>query len=439
MRAALALGTALAVCCVGLEAAPAETEEASLTDLVETVRHLARRVEEMERERAEDQRRIRELEAEIETVRVAAARRAQETPPAREPAGAGGGISGQGNLLNPAITAFVDTGGSVSTMGDNPAHDRFNLREVELDFRAAVSPRADGALVLAVGEEIDREEGELHHHFEIEEAFLHYHTLTEDLGLKLGKFRNAFGRNNLLHTHDLPQISRPLAVQAFLGHHGLATLGASLSWIVPNPWDRYVELTTDLVNADGGEESPILGGFGADNPAVLGHLKLFEDIGETGSLELGASYMWGRTVAGSGSTGLLLGLDATYFWRDPEHPDSRSLLAQGELFWSDTDISREVNHRRMGGYAFLQYQPAQYWYTGLRFDYTEFPDRAEDDYDWGISPYVSWYLNEALRLRLEYQHHSVEFGGVRENEAALMLGVTFFIGAHPPHPYWVNR
>ena len=22
---------------------------------------------------------------------------------------------------------------------------------------------------------------------------------------------------------------------------------------------------------------------------------------------------------------------------------------------------------------------------------------------------------------------------------ALMLGVTFFIGAHPPHPYWVNR
>jgi hypothetical protein len=445
MRAGLALATAVAVCCVGLEAAPAETEEASLTDLVETVRHLTRRVEEMERERAEDQRRIRELEQEIETVRIAAARGVEESPPAWESSAGGGGISGQGNLLNPEITAFFDAGGSVATMGDNPAHDRFNLREVELDFRAAVTPRADGALVLALEEEIHREDGEieLHHHFGIEEAFLDYHTLTEDLGLKLGKFRNAFGRNNLLHTHDLPQISRPLAVQAFLGHHGLATLGASLSWIVPNPWGRYLELTTDLVNADGGEESPILGGPSADNPAVIGHLKLFEDIGETGSLELGASYLWGRTAAGSGSTGLLLGLDATYFWRDPERPDSRSLLAQAEFFWSDTDfydgISPVVDHRRMGGYAFLQYQPAQYWYTGLRFDYTEFPDRAEDDYDWGISPYVSWYLSEALRLRLEYQHHSVEFGGDRENEAALMLGVTFFIGAHPPHPYWVNR
>ena len=52
---------------------------------------------------------------------------------------------------------------------------------------------------------------------------------------------------------------------------------------------------------------------------------------------------------------------------------------------------------------------------------------------------MSWYLSEALRLRLEYQHHSVEFAGSRDNEAALMLGVTFFIGAHPPHPYWVNR
>jgi hypothetical protein len=412
---------------------------------METVQHLARRVEEMERERAEDRRRIRELEETLEMVRSAAARGVDEVTPAREPtrvADTGGGIFGQGNLLNPEITAFFDTGASVSTMGDNPAHDRFNLREVELDFRAAVSPKADAALVLAVGEEIHREEDgeiELHHHFEVEEAFLDFHTLTEDLALKFGKFRNAFGRNNLLHTHDLPQISRPLAVQAFLGHHGLATLGASLSWIVPNPWDRYVELTTDLVNADGGEESPILGGPSADNPAVLGHLKLFEDVGETGSLELGASYMWGRTAAGSGSTGLLLGLDATYFWRDPERPDSRSLLAQGEFFWSDTDISRAVNQRRKGGYAFLQYQPAQYWYTGLRFDYTEFPDRAEDDSDWGISPYVSWYLSEALRLRLEYQHRSVEFGGVRENEAALMLGVTFFIGAHPPHPYWVNR
>jgi hypothetical protein len=448
MRRVLALGTALAVCCVALEAAATEREEASLAGLAETVQRLTERVEEMERERARDRNRIRELEERLETVRTAAIGEAEEVTPAPEPTGASGAALGQGNLLNPAITAFVDTGGSVSTMGDSEVHDRFNLREVELDFRAAISPKADGVVVLAVGEEIERDAGEIEidYAFEIEEAFLDYHTLTEDLGLKFGKFRNAFGRNNRLHTHDLPQISRPLAVEAFLGPHGLATLGASLSWLVPNPWDRYIELTTDVVNADGGEESPILGGPDAADPAVLGHLKFFEDVGETGSLELGASYLWGRTGRDNDSTGLLLGLDATYFWLDPDRPDSRSLLLQGEFFWSDTDfddgISPSVSQRSKGGYAFLQFQPTQRWYTGLRFDYTEFPDlseRTRDDSDWGISPYVSWYPNEALRLRLEYQHRSVEFSDLRESEAALMLGVTFFIGAHPPHPYWVNR
>ena len=52
--------------------------------------------------------------------------------------------TGQGNLLNPQITAFFDMGGSLSSDGDNKARNRFNLRETELDLRGAVSPLADG-------------------------------------------------------------------------------------------------------------------------------------------------------------------------------------------------------------------------------------------------------------------------------------------------------
>ena len=62
---------------------------------------------------------------------------------------------GQGNLLNPQITAIFDMGGSYSTNRDNKALNRFNLREAELDFRAAVSPWSDGVLILAIGEEIE--------------------------------------------------------------------------------------------------------------------------------------------------------------------------------------------------------------------------------------------------------------------------------------------
>ena len=59
----------------------------------------------------------------------------------------------QGNLLNPQITVFLDVLGSLSDDGSNNALNRFSLREVEVDFRAAIAPFADGVLVAAFGED----------------------------------------------------------------------------------------------------------------------------------------------------------------------------------------------------------------------------------------------------------------------------------------------
>ena len=442
MRSALALGTALAVCCVGSEAAPMPTDEASLAALTETVERLAGRIEEMERARAEDQRRIRQLEEQLETVH--AAEQPDEPSFADKAAALLRGATGQGNLLNPQITAFLDMGGSLSSDADNKARNRFNFREAELDLRAAVTPRADGVLVIAIGEEIEDPFGDvdIDIEFELEEGYLDVHTLPWDLALRAGKFRSAFGRNNLLHTHDLPQVTRPLAVQAFLGPEGLSTVGASLSWLVPNPWDRYLELTAQVVNADGGAESPILDGPGANNPAVLSHLKFFQDVGETGSVELGTSLVYTQAT-GDRNDGYTLGGDLTYMWRDPEKPDFRSLLLQAELFWSNSDFEDESDgDDNWGVYAFGQYQFAQNWYAGVRYDYTDLLDvevMRQKNSAWGVSSYLSWYLNEALRLRLEYQHLDRDLVGGDDSEESLLLGLTFYIGAHPPHPYWVNR
>jgi hypothetical protein len=99
-------------------------------------------------------------------------------------------------------------------------------------------------------------------------------------------------------------------------------------------------------------------------------------------------------------------------------------------------------HHSFGAYVMAQYQLGQNWYAGLRYDYTEFPNletRGPDDEDWAASSYVSWYLTESLRLRLEYQHLGTEINSRHKDEDLLMLGLTFYIGAHPPHPYWVNR
>ena len=432
-----AIAAAALVLLSSAKIASAQAVATSATDHEKTVERLEHQLRELTISRERDERRIRELEEGIQAPTSASA----DSAPAEER----GAFSwtGQGNLLNPQITAFLDIGGSWSSDGDNAARNRFNFREAELDLRAAVTPRADGVLTLAFGEQVENPFGtpEVRTVFEVEEGYLDVHTLPFDLALRAGKFRSAFGRNNLLHLHDLPQVTRPLANQAFFGPEGIASVGASLSWIVPNPWDQYIEFSTDVVNADSASESPVVAIPGADNPAVLSHLKFFEDVGETGSVELGTSFLYSR-ASGGFEDGFTLGADATYHWLDPARPDFRSFLLQGELFWSRSSFSDGSRGDDWGLYVFGQFQLARSWYTGVRYDYTEYPgldDRRGTDADWAISPYVTWYLFESLRLRLEYQHLERDHPHRAPTEDSILLGLTFYIGAHPPHPYWVNR
>lgn len=441
----------------------AQAAAQSEADVAKLVQRLAERVEALETQRSQDQATIETLRERLASLEESTAERnvassapltqvsqpssPSETSTANQTAAAGG--DGGKNAFNPAITAIFDMGGSLSTNGQNKASNRFNLRETELQFSAAVHPKADAQLTLAIGEEIEVEDGEaeIEYEFAVEEAFLHFHTLPKDTSLKLGKFRNHFGRINLLHTHDLPQVTRPLALQNFLGPEGLATIGVSGNWIIPNPWEKYIELTAEVINSDGGGESPFLGGPNAHNPAALAHLKFFDDVSENASLELGASYLHGSSSSSRDDSGHLVGLDATYLWRDPAQPDSRSFLAQAEGFWFngdvfDEDLGKAKRHDAFGAYAFGQYQFARNWYTGLRYDYSEFirPEgRFSNDSDWGTSAYLTWYWSEFLRFRLEYAHLAEEIYGRRSHEDQLWLGVTFSIGAHPAHPYWVNR
>ena len=114
--------------------------------------------------------------------------------------------------------------------------------------------------------------------------------------------------------------------------------------------------------------------------------------------------------------------------------------------WSHNDIKRGAfrsdTNDSVGFYAFGQYQINRDWYAGLRFDFTEFPNsstRGPGDEDWAISPYVSWYITEFMRLRGQYEHRVFRIDGNSSSEEAVFLQLTFLFGAHPPHPYWVNR
>ena len=112
---------------------------------------------------------------------------------------------------------------------------------------------------------------------------------------------------------------------------------------------------------------------------------------------------------------------------------------------TDIDVDNAFgmfNNNSLGMYAFAQYQFDLSWYGGVRYDYTEFPNsdlRGPDDEDWAISPYISWYITEYLRLRFEYQHLERDISGSDDEEEIFFLQLTAAFGSHPPHPYWVNR
>ena len=446
----------------------------TVEELLKMYKDLQNRVETLEKQHQIDQQKLRDIQSQDKsqttttpnsaaqkgnpdqrlTLRdiheAAAAARAAEVNILPQGNGAARTL-GQGNLYNPSITFFGDFGVSVSPNAHNDkTTNRFNLREFELDARAAIAPFADGIFIGTYGEEIaDNGSGgvDIGTVTDVEEGYIDFHTLPFDLTAKVGKFRNAFGVSNGLHTHDTPQVDRPLALQEFLGPEGISTTGASLSWLVPNPADEFIELTTQFINADGGGESPILGGPNADNPAYLAHLKWFTDVGDYGSFELGGTYLYTHTAADSSFDANVFGLDATLKLPDPDAPDLRSFLLQGELFSAQNDIFDPVTstgsrNSSLGAYLFGQWQFDKNWYAGIRGDYSEFPNSdiyGTSDYEWAVSPYITWYPAEFLRTRLEYQHKEILAGANSDSKDELMLQFTFVIGAHPPHPYWVNK
>src|SRR5688572_9283264 len=148
------------------------------------------------------------------------------------------------NEFNPSITVFsdilwrLDNKDVVEIEDGEEIHkdDKFLLREVEVDFRAAIDPYADGVFILALEQEIPGE-----FEVDVEEGYVRIKSLPFEaweeppLGtrIKAGRFLTSVGRINRLHTHDLPQPQRGLTIENFLGEHPYIGNGVSTESFLP--------------------------------------------------------------------------------------------------------------------------------------------------------------------------------------------------------------
>jgi hypothetical protein len=348
-----------------------------------------------------------------------------EGAPAGEKSGFAESVGRAFQSFNPDISVNADFVGHYSNREGGEFDDEFLFRHFEIGFAGYIDPYTRADIFLGIG----RHGGEWHTH--LEEAYLTYLGLPWDLQLRVGRFKSMFGKANPQHLHALPWVEYPFMIQNYFGDEGLSGDGLGVSWLVPNPWDKYIELTYEVINND----SSLFAGEETDDFVHLFHLKNFFDLSAASTLEAGLTFATAPNDEGHGGNRTMVeGLDLTYKWRPPATGKYRSFLWQTELLAAQADL-RGGRETTWGMYTAADYQFARRWVAGARYDYSQMP-YSSSLHEHGYSAYLTFLQSEYLYWRLGYQYTDRNFRVHDDTgEHELFMQCNFSLGAHPAHSY----
>lgn len=366
----------------------------------------------------EDQRLLKELEA------------ALPPPAAAQPAPTAGSraLNLFSNLFNPAMSANGLLLGTYSSAPTAPGGSAFGaeLQELELQFLANVDPYFTANVILAIpsGETL-----------EIEEAIVSLVPQPLGLGVRGGKMRQAFGRENPLHTHRLPFIERSLMGDDVFGDEGLSEVGLEVSWLAPVPW--YALLTATGID---GANPAIFGSPEARDFAGFFALKNVFDLTDDITLEAGVSYALGNNL--DRRLAQALGAHLFFKWRPARNAvnNSVTLGLEGLLARrpSSPDNPEPPPYETAGFYGYLQVQLYRGWYVSGRFEFVGHQgvptdEGIETDLTMRQSAVLVFAPTEFSAFRLQVS--VTEPPALGPPVVTGMLQMNFTIGAHPAHEY----
>lgn len=305
----------------------------------------------------------------------------------------------------------------------------FRFKEAELSLQSNVD--AYGRAELFIGFD---GEGNV----ELEEGYLNWTSLPYNLALKVGKFRNNFGKFNRTHVPETDFADRPLVAEHFFGGEGLSGPGVSLSWQIPNPW-FFTELTSEIVNNPEAAEVPAFDTARKRDLLYVNRLSTYHDLTEALNVTMGGSYAYGaagqefNTVSLSSRTlkSEIGGVDLTFRWKNPRKAIYRSAFWQTEALWSKRDAANSSHVGSWGMFSHLQYQFARRWRVGIRYDYTQLPTDGIMHEAGGLA-YLTFTPSEFSLISLQGRR-ARRFDG--DKETLGWLKMTFNIGPHGSHPF----
>jgi hypothetical protein len=435
-----------------LAAAPAVAQNADPPSAPEppappTVEELQKQVEELTRQLQTVQEQLAQLkaeqdaqkkQAEIEHLQQAAA--AEAAKAAAPEATDSGTEFVSGTRMQTELNPEISINGDVFLIGGDNLKTEMQPRHFELDFQSYLDPYTrmkvvfgyEGAHSVWGYEEHDHEhEGEDEHEeggFELEEGYLNWVNLPGNTSLTVGKKRQQFGVLNRWHLHALPQTDFPWVLQESFGAHGLSGTGVSLEWMMPRLWSDANELVVEIMN---GNNEVAFAGSDWRKPTFLASLKSYWDLSDNTYLQFDITGLHGVTDHEGELSHDFLALDLVYDWYPLGRELYRGFQLRGMLLRSWLDLEEGDSLNTWGGYLYGQYKFARRWITGLRWDWVEDQREADHEY-WGVSPYLSFWQSEFVRLRGQYslRDHNI-FGTDHRFE----LQFTFAAGPHKHEEY----
>jgi len=358
--------------------------------------------------------------------------------PATEPAGAPK-MAGLSQGLNPEIGLVASIqANSTQSREDEEGNDTIALKEAELSISQYVDPfsRLDG--IIAFNDNLEEQ------NVDIEELYYTHWGIPLGFRGQIGKFRSKIGKQNLLHMHQLDTVDYPLVIRDFFGEEGLASSGARLQNLIPNPWDIPVEVTGEVLRGNNGTSFSGI----SRRPIFNSHVSTFFQTSENTNLELGGTAIFGDenpaviafeedalsdpeiSEAGSDKYGVrVFGADATFKW---DLPEGRSIKWQNEIYFQNRGSNtRHTNLFPWGFYSLIDHRISKRFSAGVRVDYVE-PLDFVDHNTVGISPYLTFWQSEFADFRLQYSHTRPADGALEPNHE-VFLKANVLIGAHK-HP-----
>nr|MBC8426950.1 hypothetical protein [bacterium] len=333
--------------------------------------------------------------------------------------------TGVSRLMNPAISLNALFLGETSP--DVGEANRIAIQEAEMQLTSVVDPFWIADMVVAWHEEHAHEGEEAHGapHFatDIEVAKIRSTSMPAGLGLTLGKFYLPFGKHAALHTHQFPFVRAPIAVQAFLGDHGLTDVGAALDATVPLPW--WSEIT--VYGVDGRVE--IFAGEHRDL-AFGGRWSNVWDVSDDATLELGGSYLTGPA---EGYERLAhKGVDLTFKWVDGDRSQGPAATVTLEVILPEPE---DHIHDPYGYYGHATARMHRNWWMGVGAGAARVVTRREGlDYTFvGTTDYKEIKANVVFAPS-EFSALRAEVSDL-EGDLRVSLQWNFTIGSHPAHLY----